>query len=261
MTNFYSRADWGARPAKKAQAAFSPSAVTGVCVHYVGGGSMVGANIPQHLRNTQVFYFNGANSKDDYSDIAYNVGVDLDGNVWELRGWTIRGGANGTTGSNASFPSIYLVMGNLDTPSEAMIRGVRAAIERFRSLFPYCSEIHGHQEFYGTACPGPAMDLVRNGTFEPTVSVSSPSADQELEPMYFARPHGYWDAYLFGAGEPKHVSEPSDAQFLVDAGKIVFNGQTAHPGQPYTTVTEVWPLSLMQDVSGFNPANGLPSGE
>lgn len=255
--NYYSRSDWGAKPAKRAQASFIAADVAGVCIHYSGSGSLAAADPFAHLRGIQEFYFRGANSGDDYSDIAYNVAVSLAGDVFEARGWTYRGGANGTTSSNSRFPSIYLMMGDKDEVTPEMVKGVRYAIERFRSLYPNCHEIRGHQEFYGTPCPGPAMALVRDGSFESLKAAVEPALTIQEDAMFLARPKGYWDTYLFGAGEPKHIHQPADVQLLVDQGLIA----GATPGTPYAQVVKVWPVTLMNDLTDFASVKPTPSGE
>lgn len=257
MVPYFTRSEWGAAPPKRDLNPFIPAAVRGVCIHYTGSGSRANiSNMAAYLRSIQVHYFNGGNSGEDYPDIAYNVGVDLDGNLYELRGWTVRGGANGTTASNATYPSIFLVMGDADEVTPEMVEAVREAIRRFRAIYPDCLEIHGHREFYGTSCPGPAMAFVQDGSFEPlSAAVESPAPEEEA-PMYLVRPEGYWDTYLMGAGEPKHVHDPESVRYLVNAGKITFMGKPVAPGTDYVAVTEAWPVALVRDVAGFDATKG-----
>lgn len=253
---FYGRSDWLAAPPKADPGDFDPKRIRGVCIHYCGGGTYEGVDSRQHFRNVQAFYLRGANSGENYADIAYNVGVDRNGDIWELRGWTKRGGANGGTDANASYPSIYLVLGDKDDVPRAMVEGVRKAISRYREIYPTALEIHPHRDFYNTACPGPALPYVLDGSFEPVVHVAAPENPQpQLEDdnmkLELIRLYGYYDTYALGIGK---VASPNGAQELVDLGLTA-----AEKGTPYVKVVKVMhDLATFSSLTGFVPEAGAP---
>ncbi len=254
---FYGRSDWLAAPPKADAGNFDPQRIKGVCIHYCGGGTYEGVDSRQHFRNVQAFYLRGANSKENYADIAYNVGVDRNGDIWELRGWTKRGGANGGTDANASYPSIYLVLGDKDEVPRAMVEGVRKAISRYREIYPTALEIHPHRDFYNTACPGPALPYVLNGSFEPVVHVATPENPQpQLEDedmkLELIRPYGYYDTYVLGGNR---LPNAEGAQELVNLGFTKLE-----KGKPFNeAVVVIRDLPTFVSLTGFIPAEGIPN--
>lgn len=92
------------------------------------------------------------------------------------------------------------------------------------------------------------------GTWIPDVSTADEPIQGDDDTMRIVRPTGYYDTYVLGAGEPKHVRNPADVQFLVDEGVIA----GAEPGTPYFTATRQWPVTLLEDLAGFDPASGKP---
>lgn len=87
----------------------------------------------------------------------------------------------------------------------------------------------------------------------PDVSTADEPIQGDDDTMRIVRPAGYYDTYVLGAGEPKHVRNPSDVQFLVDEGVIT----GVEPGTPYFPATKQWPVTLLEDLAGFDPASGI----
>lgn len=90
------------------------------------------------------------------------------------------------------------------------------------------------------------------------VSIGDLPVAEDEDAMQLIRPYGYWDTYIIGAGEPKHVPNPEGAQELVDL-KLV---PSPNEGARYSEVVKVMrDLDTFRALTGFNPADGLPSGE
>lgn len=167
MTTF-SRADWGARPARSGPGPLAARDVVGLVFHWpamtkpVRGVKAVAAA----LRAWQAFHMDDRG----WSDIAYQVAVDQDGNRWILRGLDTQSAANGDQDVNDDFGAVLLILAPGEEPSPAMIREVRRVVVDHRQLFPNSDALLGHNEVRpeGTACPGPiVMRLLEEGAFEP----------------------------------------------------------------------------------------------
>ncbi len=128
-----------------------------------------------------------ANTKENYSDIAYNILVCLHGYVFEGRGRRKRTGANGNQDLNRAHYAVCALLGSKgDTvPSDAMVEGIKDAIAYLRS-YGAGKEIKGHKDGYATACPGPALyALVKAGKLEPDAAPKPPA---KPAPHYAAYP-------------------------------------------------------------------------
>src|SRR5690606_33663691 len=91
------------------------------------------------------------------------------GNVYDLRGYQVRSGANGNTTLNRRFGALLLIVAEGEGPSPAMVAAVRAEVAEHRRLFPRSTRIVGHGSIRpgGTACPGPAVNrLIAADAFE-----------------------------------------------------------------------------------------------
>jgi len=123
-----------------------------------------------------------ANTKENYSDIAYNLLVCEHGYVFEGRGKRKRTGANGNQELNREHYAVCALLGDSGDikPPEAMIEGIKDAIAYLRS-YGAGKEIKGHRDGYATSCPGePLYALVKAGKLEPGTSVPAPKP----KPLY-----------------------------------------------------------------------------
>lgn len=196
----------------------------GVKVHYEGTAvscddhsdcvSLVKAIRKSHLANT----------RENYSDIAYNLLVCRHGYVFEGRGKRKRTGANGNQDLNKAH---YAVMGLLgssgDTaPTDEMIEGIKDAIAYLRSNGAG-KEIKGHRDGYATACPGePLYTLVKGGKLEPDVVAPAPKPT----PIYAPFP----GTSFFRLGK-KHPLITAMGKRLVAEG---YKGYADGPGPTFT---------------------------
>jgi Flp pilus assembly pilin Flp len=164
----FSRADWHARPPRSGPGALTASRVEGIALHWPAITKPIHgvANVSAALRAWQNFHMDSRG----WSDIAYQVAIDQDGNVYQLRGLTTQSGANGDTDVNERFGALLLVVAEGEQPTARMISSARAVIAHQRKLYPGSHRIVGHGQIRPepTACPGPAVQqLINSGRFEP----------------------------------------------------------------------------------------------
>lgn len=165
-----SRAQWGARPAAKADP-LDATRVVGLAFHWPGfedaGQAIRGvASVAAALRSWQRMHMDDKH----WRDIAYQVAIDQDGNRYELRGLDGQSAANGDQDVNETFGAALLVLAPGEQPSDAMIREAQNVVRDHRALFPRSEVLVGHQEIRPepTSCPGAlVMRLLHDGAFEP----------------------------------------------------------------------------------------------
>lgn len=165
---FYTRSDWGARPANGGPGNLSPVRVEGIAFHWPAMSKPLRGfdEVSAALRGWQDFHMDGRG----WSDIAYQEAFDQEGNVYSLRGLTTQSGANGDTDVNQRFGAFLLILAPGEKPSGAMVRAVRDRVEAFRARYPRAKRLVGHGDIRPepTSCPGPAaIRLIRKGAFEP----------------------------------------------------------------------------------------------
>ncbi|MER6912864.1 peptidoglycan-binding protein [Streptomyces sp. NPDC000594] len=176
------RAQWGA----PAQSAASPIASTrGVKVHYVGSAYPARAHdrCDDAVRSIRTTHLNDPDQ--NYVDIAYNMLVCEHGHVFEGRGALRRSGANGSTALNTDHYAVCALLGKtgLTQPTDAMLGGLRDAIEYLRERGKAGTEIKGHRDGFATECPGePLYAWVRRGAPRPGGTVRPPSKPPAYEP-------------------------------------------------------------------------------
>lgn len=140
---------WGARPPLPGG---RPHTITRMTVHHTAVVLGDNSNITSRLRQHQRYH------QDDkgWVDIAYHVGVDRDGNIFELR----RTGIAGDTATNYDTTGHFLVVceGNFDEEpvSEAQLNGAALAFAWAAQEFGITSTtLAGHRQVAaGTSCPG-----------------------------------------------------------------------------------------------------------
>jgi hypothetical protein len=125
-----------------------------------------------------------ANTKENYSDIAYNYGACPHGYLLEGRGIGKRTGANGDQPLNIAHYAIVGLVGSegLTEPNDAMLGAIRDGIELLRK-HGAGTEIKGHRDGYATACPGPKLYAwVQKGAPRPDGTASDPKPPTPAKP-------------------------------------------------------------------------------
>jgi hypothetical protein len=138
---------WGAAPSRTTEASHVPARLT---LHHTAAVLGDNRNAPGRLRQHQRFHLDRG-----FSDIAYHVGVDRNGNVYELRDPHVPGET--FTEYDPSGHFLVLAEGEFDTevPSDAQLEGlahVIAAAARGHAI--PVDTLTGHRDHAGTACPG-----------------------------------------------------------------------------------------------------------
>jgi hypothetical protein len=174
------RAAWGAKPSRYPLNYIA--ATKGVKIHYEGAPVPTSlaadhGKCPGRVRQIQASHL--ANPKENYSDIAYNFAVCPHGYVFEGRGLHKKTGANGTGPLNTQHYAVLALLGDegLTQPTDAMLHGLRDAIEYLRAKGGAGKEIKGHRDGHATECPGgPLYTWVQKGAPRPGGSTGNPSA-------------------------------------------------------------------------------------
>ncbi|MEV8623418.1 N-acetylmuramoyl-L-alanine amidase [Streptomyces sp. NPDC051079] len=177
------RSQWGA-PAVS-PAAFIGS-TRGVKVHYLGTeySSRPHSECPAYVRAIRASHL--ANKAENYVDVAYNYLVCEHGDAFEGRGVHRRTGANGNQELNHQDYAVCALLGSkgLTKPTDAMLAGIRDAIEELREHGGAGSWIGGHRDGYATDCPGDALyDWVKRGAPRPGPAPKPPAAGGAPRPV------------------------------------------------------------------------------
>lgn len=175
------RSGWGARAPKGSSRLGGPN---GVKVHYTGdpeNPKMVDdhALCYERVRAIQRSHMDG----NDWADIGYSALVCLHGVVFYGRGPHVLPAANGA-GLNSGHYAVCGLIGRsgLTKPSEAMLHGIRDAIEWLRDEGDAGEQIRGHRDGYSTDCPGDELYAwVRKGA--PRPKTTQPQEDEMLKPL------------------------------------------------------------------------------
>lgn len=163
----YSRHETGLRPAE-GRYRLSKLLVRGVALHWPAMAQPLDtvAEVMAALRSWQAYHMDVRG----WSDIAYQLAVDQQGNTYGLRGMRYRSAANGGTVVNRTHGAFLLVVAPGEQPSEAMAAKVRQLVAEQQALFPLARRVVGHKDVRPepTACPGPAVSrLITVGAFDP----------------------------------------------------------------------------------------------
>lgn len=152
MGRFFSRADWGARPAKAVTKVAPWQRRYYVC-HYSTGQELGREDCAQWVREIQQFHING----NGWSDIGYNELICKHGDRFEGRGLHVQGAHAGNPASNIAGYGVCF-MGNDDPGVVDLTAVVQNAFilsrTRAEREFGHVLKARGHRDFKSTACPG-----------------------------------------------------------------------------------------------------------
>lgn len=142
-----SRKQWGAKPWRSTVHRVALSEKDNFLVHYHGGkpAAQRGVMVP---RNVEVIHL--ANG---WAGVGYNFLVDMDGTVYEGRGWD--GVGSQCPGFNRSGVGVYVAVGGDQVPTQAALRSVRALRDELVSRRGGAGVREmGHRDGIATSCPG-----------------------------------------------------------------------------------------------------------
>lgn len=140
---------WGARPFR---AGGRPHTISRMTIHHTAAVLGDNRNAPDRLRQHQRYH----QDEKGWIDIAYHVGVDRNGNIFELRTPDLAG----DTATNYDPAGHFLVVceGDFDqeTVTDAQLRGAALAFAWAAQNFGIATDsLAGHRDVApGTACPG-----------------------------------------------------------------------------------------------------------
>jgi hypothetical protein len=139
---------WGARPARPGG---RPHTITRLTLHHEGEVLGENRNAPGHLRQDQRYH----QDQKGWIDIAYHIGVDRNGNIYELRSTEIAGDTATDYDTTGHF--LVLCEGDFDqeTVSEAQLHGAALAFAWGAQKFGVATDtLAGHRDLAATSCPG-----------------------------------------------------------------------------------------------------------
>lgn len=149
----YARSDWGARAPRCASGAMTPNRVT---IHHTVTPTADSLSPQARLRQIQSFHMNS----NGWCDIGYNYLVSRDGRVWRGRGATTVGAhvSNNNSGNiGVSFMGTYTATAPTATQMCNAARLLRRLSMDFAGVDLVRSDVKGHRQYGGTACPGNAL--------------------------------------------------------------------------------------------------------
>ncbi len=149
----HSRAAWGARKPRCAMDRASPNRVT---IHHTVTPTNDSLSPQARLRQIQAFHQN----TNGWCDIGYNYLVSRDGRIWRARG-AINVGAH-VANNNTGNVGISFMGTHTSTPASAkQMCEAAKLIRRLHLDHPAIaltrSDVKGHRQYGGTACPGNAL--------------------------------------------------------------------------------------------------------
>ncbi|GAB2327901.1 LysM peptidoglycan-binding domain-containing protein [Streptomyces griseoincarnatus] len=243
---FVEREDWGA-PATS-PAGYLASA-RGVKIHYLGTAyaSRAHSLCDDYVRSIRASHL--ANVRENYVDIAYTALVCEHGVVFEGRGTHKRPGANGNADLNSADYAVCALLGSsgLVAPPDAMLAGLRDAIDWLRRDGDAGDWLGGHRDGYATECPGDQLYAwVRKGAPRPAVggqeeaeggvyrvkpgdylAVIARRLDADWRDL--ARVNGLREPYTIYPGQELRIPEPAGREVPPFPGEGAFVLGRSHP--------------------------------
>jgi len=149
----YSRADWGARAPACASGSMTPNRAT---IHHTVTPTNDSMSPQARLRQIQSFHINSRG----WCDIGYNYLVSRDGRIWRGRGATTVGAhvAGSNTGNiGVSFMGTHTSTAPTATQMCNTAKLLRRLSMDFGGVDLNRTDVKGHRQYGGTACPGDAL--------------------------------------------------------------------------------------------------------
>jgi hypothetical protein len=167
-------------------AAMNGSEVEGVAIHYTGsskplGSTATSALTARRLEDERRFHTGAPPQGRGWTDIAYQVAMDVEGRVFDCRGIGYRSAANGNATVNHEYGAVTWLLGVGDRPTAALVNAFREwRHEYWLPRYPRATKVVGHRDLYATACPGDATyALIRSGAL--TKGDDVPLTDSEID--------------------------------------------------------------------------------
>lgn len=149
---WYTRKDVGLKDPKKAWTKFKGKP-KGLAFHWEGTDVKIG-DLEQSKKTIKAIQNSHMNNKTEgYIDIAYNFAYDHLGNIFELRGWDNKSGANGGTKANDEYVAVCY-LGGPKTPFTEEAKNALREIRKEANARGIGADNKPHSAFKATQCPG-----------------------------------------------------------------------------------------------------------
>ena len=262
------RADWGARAATRASK-LTPSKIGIVDVHWPGSKGRLARDRPgvaKALRGWQDYHMNGHG----WSDIAYNIAVDLAGEVWELRGWDA---VDGGVASRSDDVTILLVMGDRDQMTDAMKSSVLWVMAEWDRRFGRKLRRTHHGALTQTDCPGPEATAWSKAGFPApntntnTMEDDMPLSDDDLKKIYstvwnggpgmglipqHAEGGGAWPSTILGAATARIAQQIAPLRGEIAGLTTALQSITAGQGLDLDAVKQAVAAAVAESLAGLD---------
>lgn len=139
---------WGARPARPGGRRHT---ITRMTLHHEAVVLGDNRNAPGHLRQDQRYH----QDQHGWIDIAYHVGVDRNGNIYELRSTELAGDTATDYDTTGHF--LVLCEGDFDqeaVPEAQLLGAARAFAWAAQTFRVATTTLAGHRDLASTSCPG-----------------------------------------------------------------------------------------------------------
>ena len=171
----HARSEWTSR-APTGSTPIKPGSINIVDVHWPATKGKIArdqASIAKALRGWQAYHMDTKG----WRDIAYNIGVDLSGDVWILRGWDVQDG--GVAGRSDDV-TILAILGDQDTVTDAMKHSILWAMAEFDRRRRRTLRRTHHGALVSTTCPGPTLTAWSKAGFPPPAPTTTTTPQEDF---------------------------------------------------------------------------------
>lgn len=206
MPTIINRAGWGAAAARS-RTLLDPARLDGVTIHWFGSpkAAATHAGCDDLLRAVQRAHMapGGLGVPQGGADIGYNHGCCPHGRLYELRGFGVKTGANGSSEGNSRHAAIVYMAGVGDPLTEDAKIGLNYLIAEWRARGAG-QEVSPHRRWTGSTCPGPDLIAWLN-TGRPTDTPAPPPEEPAVKPWMPLWFNWYLNVREPGAARPAKI--------------------------------------------------------
>lgn len=178
------RNEWGASAPKSGRTPWKAKPKSGT-LHWEGVQGPTGSleQSKSTVRSIQKYHMRpgGLGAPNGGVDIAYNFLVDLQGNIFEGRGWDFQPAANGTTTANQTSWAVSVLNGPGQPITTAALDAL-VALEADAKSHGWGGIDFPHKHWKPTACPGDDFDLFKAHQGQGVPPATQPAPAPEHNP-------------------------------------------------------------------------------
>lgn len=221
--------------APKTRTLLPPSELKGVTVHWFGSpkAAATHAGCDDLLRSVQRTHMapGGLGVPQGGADIGYNHACCPHGTLYELRGFGVKTGANGSALGNDTHAAIVYMAGVGDPFTDAGKVGLNDLIRQWRARGAG-TEVSPHKRWTGSTCPGPLiLDWLAAGR-------PAPATEEEDMPTWFP---AWWRWRLLDGNPDTRPTTAPDAipQAYLDLVKVAEEYRSRKPDTGQAEITRL----------------------